>query len=33
MEGLFTIYQDTITGALQMVISKDQLEKEFIYFS
>ncbi|MEM6684815.1 MAG: zinc-dependent metalloprotease [Bacteroidota bacterium] len=33
MEGLFTIYQDTITGTLQMVVSKDQLEKEFIYFS
>jgi len=33
MEGLFTIYQDTITGALQMVVSKEQLEKEFIYFS
>ena len=33
IEGLFTIYQDTITGALQMVISKDQIGKEFIYFS
>lgn len=33
MEGLFTIYQDTITGTLQMVVSKEQLEKEFIYFS
>ncbi|AXG71086.1 Met-zincin [Kordia sp. SMS9] len=33
MEGLFTVYQDTITGTLQMVVSKDQLEKEFIYFS
>ncbi|WP_298516485.1 zinc-dependent metalloprotease [uncultured Kordia sp.] len=33
IEGLFTIYQDTITGTLQMVVSKDQLEKEFIYFS
>ena len=31
--GLFTIYQDTATGALQMVIRKDQVGKEFIYFS
>ncbi|GAA4282148.1 zinc-dependent metalloprotease [Gaetbulibacter aestuarii] len=33
MDGLFTIYQDTITGSLKMVISKDQLDKEYIYFS
>ena len=33
IEGLFTIYQDTITGSLQMVVTKEQLEKEFIYFS
>ncbi len=33
IEGLFTMYQDTITGSLQMVITKEQLEKEFIYFS
>ncbi len=33
MEGLFTIYQDTVTGSLQMYIRKDQLEKEFIYQS
>lgn len=31
--GLFTIYQDTATGALQMLIRKDQVGKEFIYFS
>ena len=31
--GLFTIYQDTSTGALQMVVRKDQVGKEFIYFS
>jgi hypothetical protein len=31
--GLFTIYQDTVTGALQMVVRKDQVGKEFIYFS
>jgi len=33
IEGLFTFYQDTTSGALKMVISKNQLEKEFIYFS
>ncbi|TYA71990.1 zinc-dependent metalloprotease [Seonamhaeicola marinus] len=33
IEGLFTIYQDTITGSLQMVISEDQIGKEYIYFS
>ncbi|MDT0558876.1 zinc-dependent metalloprotease [Ichthyenterobacterium sp. W332] len=33
IEGLFTIYQDTVTGSLQMVVSEDQLGKEFIHFS
>ncbi|SFD40520.1 zinc-dependent metalloprotease [Algibacter pectinivorans] len=33
IEGLFTVYQDTITGELQMVITQNQLDKEFIYFS
>ena len=33
IDGLFPIYQDTITGALQMVISDKHLNKEFIYFS
>ena len=33
LEGLFEIYQDTINGKLKMVVSKDQFEKEFIYFS
>jgi hypothetical protein len=33
MEGLFTIYQDTLTGSLQMYVRKDQLDKEFIYQS
>lgn len=32
-EGLFTIYQDTTSGSTYMQISKDQLEKEFIYVS
>lgn len=33
MEGLFTVYQDTVTGAVKMVIKKDQLDKDYIYFS
>jgi hypothetical protein len=33
IEGLFTVYQDTVTGSLQMYIRKDQLDKEFIYQS
>lgn len=32
-EGLFTLYQDTVTGSLQMYVRKDQLGKEFIYQS
>ena len=32
-EGLFTLYQDTVTGSVQMYIRKDQLDKEFIYES
>jgi hypothetical protein len=31
--GLFTLYQDTTTGSLQMYVKKDQLGKEFIYQS
>ncbi|NER12248.1 DUF5117 domain-containing protein [Leptobacterium flavescens] len=33
IEGLFTIYQDTVNGSIQMLVSEDQLGKEFIYFS
>ncbi|AXT56202.1 DUF5117 domain-containing protein [Aquimarina sp. AD1] len=33
IEGLFTIYRDTIDGTTKMVIKKDQIGKEFIYFS
>ncbi len=33
IDGLFTIYQDTITGSVQMIISDDQINKEYIYFS
>jgi len=32
-DGLFTLYQDTATGSMQMYIKKDQLGKEFIYQS
>jgi hypothetical protein len=32
-DGLFTIYQDTVTGGIQMFIKKDQLGKEFVYQS
>jgi hypothetical protein len=32
IDGLFKIYQDTITGSLQMVITEEQLGKEFIHF-
>jgi hypothetical protein len=31
--GLFTLYQDTTSGSVQMYIRKDQLNKEFIYQS
>ncbi len=33
IEGLFTIYQDTITGKLQMLVKEEQLNKDYIYFS
>ncbi|PCI95451.1 MAG: hypothetical protein COB15_12205 [Flavobacteriales bacterium] len=33
IEGLFTLYQDTTTGSIKMIISKDQIGKEYIYFS
>lgn len=32
-EGLFTIYQDTATGSVHMLVPKAMLEKEFIYFT
>lgn len=32
-EGFFTLYQDTVTGSVQLYIKKDQLDKEFIYQS
>ncbi len=33
IEGLFTLYQDTATGSLQIYVKKSQLGKEFIYQS
>ncbi len=33
IEGLFTVYQNEKDGSLHMLVSKDQLGKEFIYFS
>ncbi|MEE9408627.1 MAG: zinc-dependent metalloprotease [Polaribacter sp.] len=33
IEGLFTIYQDTLTGSVKLLVKKDQLNKDFIYFS
>ncbi|PCJ27682.1 MAG: hypothetical protein COA97_03435 [Flavobacteriales bacterium] len=33
IDGLFTIYQDTTTGSIKMVISEKQIGQEFIYFS
>ena len=32
-DGLFPLYQDTATGNVFMVLKKDQLDKEYIYFS
>lgn len=33
MEGLFDIYQDSTNGSAYLSIKKEQLDKEFIYFS
>jgi hypothetical protein len=32
-EGLFTVYQDTATGSMQLFIKKDQLDREYVYQS
>ena len=32
-EGLFTLYQDSTTGSLQMLVEDKHLNKEYIYFS
>ena len=31
IDGLFKIYQDTIKGTIQMLVSKDQIGKEYIH--
>lgn len=33
IDGMFTVYQDTATGTLQIYVKKDQLGKEYIYQS
>jgi Met-zincin/Domain of unknown function (DUF5117) len=33
IDGLFTLYQDTVTGSVQLYIKKNRLNKEFIYQS
>ncbi|WP_420552991.1 zinc-dependent metalloprotease [Tenacibaculum aiptasiae] len=33
IDGLFPIYQDTITGDIKLLLKKDQLNKDYIYFS
>ncbi len=33
IDGMFTLYQDTVTGSVQMYLRKDQLGKEYIYQS
>jgi len=32
-KGLFTVYQDTTTGDLQLLIKENQIGKEYIYFT
>ncbi|MEX2089370.1 MAG: zinc-dependent metalloprotease [Bacteroidota bacterium] len=32
-DGLFTLYQDTTDGSIHMSVKKDQIDKEYIYFS
>ena len=33
IDGLFPIFQDSASGELKMLIRKDQLDNDFIYFS
>lgn len=33
IDGLFTMYRDTLTGKLYMLVKKDQLGKEYIHFT
>ena len=30
--GLFTFFQDTVDGSVQMLVEKNQLNKEYIHF-
>jgi hypothetical protein len=32
-EGLFTIFQDTVTGTIRMLVQRDQVGREYIYWS
>ena len=32
IEGLFTFFQDTVDGSVQMLVEKNQLNKEYIHF-
>jgi hypothetical protein len=32
-DGLFTMYQDTASGSIHMLVPKDKIGKEFIYFT
>lgn len=32
-EGLFTLYQDTATGALYLLVKKSQLDRDYLHFS
>ena len=33
IDGLFTMYQDTVKGNLMMIIRDDQIDKEYIHFA
>lgn len=33
LDGLFPIYQDTTDGSIKLLVTEDQIGKEFIYFS
>ena len=33
IDGLFTLFQDTVTGETHMLVRPDQVDREFIYFA
>ena len=33
IDGLFKMYQDTVSGSLQMIVTEDQIGKEYIHFN